>query len=1562
MYNYCKEKLKQFLSFCLSCAIVLSLFPTISFAADVEGWTLKNYSGQVGSIEIDHNTYYEGNGSMKIISKTPNTSGVYMEISQSVPLVAGKEYTFRAASKGNDVNILVARFDREASFSLAPFGGNFEWMEYEGTLVPQQTKSYMLWIWVQGTCKSAWVDSIELIDNETGENLIKNGTFDVPNYVKPEESGEEGEGSEPEVSRYAEYDEIYKRVSESETFSADDYFTVSGRMSAIPFFRASGLKMDGDPSDWENIRAIRLPTTDKHYSDLNRKKSVDEFLTGEAKFAFDDTYFYSMISVKDDVNYVMHAENSWAADGVQMTFANLVDVYGKEVNFSVNPETGEGAAWGNAFVVSQKERMLIEGSRNGDITTYEIAIPWEEAFGSIPDAFLYDFVVNDNDDDGAGRTHCLQLAPGISSGKSAVEFPMFIPIKSDYDWYTWIETIGESAVDEENEYSIVIMNTGSEKTFTIKSLFTDDVFEVVVPENTCVRRNVKKLFTEPGSIKLQAEVATENGEKYTTSITVSADKKTPDAEGTRKIIEKMNAWADELEELMDQCDQYGISTDYERMQYNLVKRFPVYLADDIEHNDFSRVNYTERTIKALYEEAKDNMLKYLSGEKESQPVPKYITSTMDVDGTTVYALTETNGVQEVRPYTYIGYGHFNVAAEDMDLFNQIGISCIQYSVTPGMVENTGWALHGTGGNTLGFECITDDVYSGDYAMKLTFSGAQTANVYGDITEVVEVEGGKTYELKFRAKAKNATGVTFSPNNYADRISMNGTYDWKEFKTEITYPAGTTHAVMRVILDSTTESFIIDDITLCEKGTNKNVIVDGGFEDFTTGKVWKLKKDGEDFQDVLDVLRRAEEKNIAVSLLLSPHIVPTYFTGFTGSSAPENLDMKYVPHHQGHRNMYEAYVRDVIEEVKDFKSLNNICLSNEPQMHADKCGDFYLEDWHEFLKERYDNNIKDLNEAYGTSYTAFEEVDFSREENTKPLAKNYDLKQFNDMIFADWHKITADVIKEIAPDIPLNAKVVGYVTDNGDLGGYRDVGTGYENFAEFLDLNGCDFWAYLTDARAPYCKFVWYDYMTSLKDAPVLNTEDHIIPDRDTNYAPIVSDYVSMDMYQGAIHGRYFSTIWLYQRSYDKNTNGWGCIQIRPDSMAKISKAAMDLNRNAYEIDALKNEIPEVGILYCDPSMYYDPAAMNSAGRAYAAAIFNGKRVGYVVDAQLEKIHDYKLMIVPNAMNVTEESLLALKDYIDNGGYVIILGKNSLYKNERNLDNDKELVDYIRARSKVIDYEGTNQGMTKPTYSEFYSEIRESLKELGLYYISVIDMESGKPVEDVEYNIASYDGNVIVNLCNYVEEEKKVKIFVGNNEITSALELRSNEVVSDIVLKQYVPQTFKISGQNVFFDTYGSWGEQNIVDLYNAGVVSGVSQSRFAPKNTVTRAEFAALLLRGAGVKYTDGGNNWYDGAVAKAKEIGLVKQDEDFRPTDYITREEMCYMIARCYENKIGSMDTSNAKKFTDSNSISYVEDVNKVSSTGIVSGYEDGTFRPKNNLTREEAAAVVARYMNLNK
>jgi hypothetical protein len=175
-----------------------------------------------------------------------------------------------------------------------------------------------------------------------------------------------------------------------------------------------------------------------------------------------------------------------------------------------------------------------------------------------------------------------------------------------------------------------------------------------------------------------------------------------------------------------------------------------------------------------------------------------------------------------------------------------------------------------------------------------------------------------------------------------------------------------------------------------------------------------------------------------------------------------------------------------------------------------------------------------------------------------------------------------------------------------------------------------------------------------------------------------------------------------------------------------------------------------------------------------------------------------------------------------------------------------------------------------------------------------------------------------------------------------------------------------------------WAYADINKMVGLGLVSGISSTEFAPERNITRAEFAALLVRALGIqptvqiygKFNDvPADKWCFNTVNTAADLGLLSgySQNSFGPDDPVTREQMAVMITRALSYK-GINITSNESEmgalsvFGDRQNISSwaVNGVNTAVKHGIIKGRSTVQFAPRENASRAEAAVMILRMYNI--
>lgn len=181
----------------------------------------------------------------------------------------------------------------------------------------------------------------------------------------------------------------------------------------------------------------------------------------------------------------------------------------------------------------------------------------------------------------------------------------------------------------------------------------------------------------------------------------------------------------------------------------------------------------------------------------------------------------------------------------------------------------------------------------------------------------------------------------------------------------------------------------------------------------------------------------------------------------------------------------------------------------------------------------------------------------------------------------------------------------------------------------------------------------------------------------------------------------------------------------------------------------------------------------------------------------------------------------------------------------------------------------------------------------------------------------------------------------------------------------------------YTDVSRHWAEKEINSMGARTAVNGVGGNWFEPERSITRAEFAALVVKGLGIKlsenagaYTDvASDSWCAKYIVTEYEMGIVKGygDESFQPQGIITREQAFAMIYRAMsitglasgvtDDKISGIFS----QYKDASTVAeyFKTEVAAMINTKIVNGKDATHIAPKANITRAEATVIIYRLLN---
>lgn len=199
---------------------------------------------------------------------------------------------------------------------------------------------------------------------------------------------------------------------------------------------------------------------------------------------------------------------------------------------------------------------------------------------------------------------------------------------------------------------------------------------------------------------------------------------------------------------------------------------------------------------------------------------------------------------------------------------------------------------------------------------------------------------------------------------------------------------------------------------------------------------------------------------------------------------------------------------------------------------------------------------------------------------------------------------------------------------------------------------------------------------------------------------------------------------------------------------------------------------------------------------------------------------------------------------------------------------------------------------------------------------------------------------------------------GNMEYAGGSWLKGKVALSTEHLGTYAVLEYNKSYDDV---PSGHWVHEAVQELSAKHLIQGVGLRKFDPNRSVTRSEFTAMLTRLLGLEvksstvFTDvSADQWYAEVVAQAVEAGIVHgmSETRFAPEALISRQEMAVMVMRAYEYVSGKkVESKSVIQFGDlSTAASWArESIIAAQVLGLIQGRSDRNFDPGGSATRAE-------------
>ena len=372
----------------------------------------------------------------------------------------------------------------------------------------------------------------------------------------------------------------------------------------------------------------------------------------------------------------------------------------------------------------------------------------------------------------------------------------------------------------------------------------------------------------------------------------------------------------------------------------------------------------------------------------------------------------------------------------------------------------------------------------------------------------------------------------------------------------------------------------------------------------------------------------------------------------------------------------------------------------------------------------------------------------------------------------------------------------------------------------------------------------------------------------------------------------------------------------------------------------------------------DQVDASLAGRIATLVIVNpGEDIANFADDGVIAWADQCIIAADGSFNFNVDMTFA-ESGNDYGVYVTVAGSEDVFEGTFDYDADvidealTEVANNCKVKAAMDEF---IRGTAKNAIEEIDEDLVEDYIDLRNELNVAADMVGEKPFADMD--------DFVETLRDLVDKQAKKEAKSGGSSGGNGG--GTTLIVEPELIVEKQEQT------NPFADIADDyWGKDAIIGLYNKDIVAGAGDGYFRPNNTITRAEFVQMVVKafGFGMKgdaanFTDVQNaDWFSKAVQIAYTNGVVNgtSDTTFSPNANITRQDMMVILTNAAE-AIGKNLTAGNAAFADSDSISaYAQDaVAKMTGSGVVYG-TDGNVNPLANATRAEAAAMLARLLNV--
>lgn len=501
-----------------------------------------------------------------------------------------------------------------------------------------------------------------------------------------------------------------------------------------------------------------------------------------------------------------------------------------------------------------------------------------------------------------------------------------------------------------------------------------------------------------------------------------------------------------------------------------------------------------------------------------------------------------------------------------------------------------------------------------------------------------------------------------------------------------------------------------------------------------------------------------------------------------------------------RGLWKSFIASLVPNIRNHPAKFDYQLAIEPSWPSvggwmvNNVSPYTFQKYQIWLGELY-GNISALNISWKTNFSNYSDINF-RPRDSGNSAMWYDWCRFNQLRVTDFFTFISDEIHKYDPDARCHMRIsvggVNFLEAPTNSFTALHGGIDREALVKMYEITGLDNFMQPASKRVdPQLRYydgydenayslrwlghtILLDFLRSLgPDKLIYDSEWHSVSSVYCVNPEPQAGYMHTALWLSALHGLGATKTWYWSR----NANGapgrsqeeyYGSLLIQPRLLNEYGTGLAELNTFGKEVVALERAPKQIYLLYSQSSAIHSPSYISNQILTYEALQFTGLPTGFVTENELKTTglpSTCKWLIVPDDSHVSQSTLDWLRNFIQEGGKLLLTGINALKFNEYGKAYSAKELEFLSKADKLIASEpkkllaGMESLMGK-------TEIKRRVK--------CIDANSAKQTAfGVICRSVEYEGGNLVCLINVGSTPKEVSLEMDGRPVSKMKDLFVN---------------------------------------------------------------------------------------------------------------------------------------------------------------------------------------------